>query len=154
LIQSGVVTASTLVWKSGMADWQGAGAVGLVTEGAPDTGQPPTLPFAPSEATSGPTAMAVLTHILGLFTGVLGPLVVLAATQSAAVKRHARQALNWQISFLIYLVLAGLLCLIVIGMPLLFLLIVLNPIFCVVAAAKAADGQDWKYPLAIPFLGG
>jgi len=50
--------------------------------------------------------LAIITHILGWFTGFIGPLIVLLVTQSTNVKNHAKQALNWQFSLLIYFAVA------------------------------------------------
>lgn len=96
--------------------------------------------------------LPVLTHILGLFTGWLAPLIILLVASEEPVKNHARMALNWQISLLIYAVVSGVLVLIIVGFFLLVAVFVLNVIFCIMAAVKAGRGELWEYPLAIPFL--
>ncbi len=152
LIRDGVVTSSTLVWKKGMADWQDAAGAGLLARAATEGVVPPALPTGPN-ASAGDMTLAVLTHILCLFAGFLAPLVVLLATRNRYVKDNARRAMNWQISWIIYILIAFLLSFVLIGIPILFILIVLQPIFCIIAAAKAANGEAWKYPMAIPFTG-
>jgi len=96
--------------------------------------------------------LAALTHILGLFSGWLGPLIILLATKEESVKNHSRVALNWQISFLIYGLVSALLALILIGFFLLPVLFILDIVFCIIAAIKANRGELWQYPLSIPFL--
>ncbi len=100
----------------------------------------------------GDNTLPVLAHILGLFTGWLGPLIILLVTKEERVKNHARMALNWQLSFIIYSIVSGILILAFIGFVLLGVIFVLDVIFCIMAAVKAGRGELWKYPLTIPFL--
>lgn len=44
----------------------------------------------------------IITHILGYFTNWIGPLIILLVTKEKDVKEHAKKALNWQISLIIY----------------------------------------------------
>src|SRR3989344_553749 len=96
--------------------------------------------------------LEVLTHILGLFTGFIGALIILLVSESKGVKNHAKYALNWQISSLIYMVVSIPLMLVLIGFATLFATIILNLIFCIIAAVKASEGKLWKYPLSMPFF--
>ena len=101
-----------------------------------------------------------LVHILGLFTGFLGPLIILLVSKEKIDKNHAKYVLNWQFSFMIYMTLV-----LVITIPLIFvlvglillpilmmILIILNYVFGIMAAVKANKGKLWKYPMSIPFL--
>lgn len=94
----------------------------------------------------------LLTHVLGLITGFLGPLILLLTTQDEEVKNHAKKALNWQISLAIYIVISLILMFVLIGFLLIFIVLALDVIFCIIAAVKANNGELWNYPLAIPFL--
>ncbi len=96
--------------------------------------------------------LPILTHVLGLLTGWLGPLIILLATSEEPVKNHARMALNWQLSFLIYALVSGLLALVFVGFFLLIAVSILDLVFCIMAAVKAERGELWKYPVTIPFL--
>lgn len=96
--------------------------------------------------------LPILTHVLGLLTGWLGPLIILLATSEEAAKDHARMALNWQLSYLIYALVSALLALIFVGFVLLIAISVLDMVFCIMAAVKAERGELWKYPLTIRFL--
>jgi len=98
------------------------------------------------------TTLAAITHILALFTWLIGPLVVFLVTDDEFVKANARAAINWQIWFTIYSIVAGVLIIVGIGILLLPLLGLLNMVFIVIAAVKAADGEVWSYPLTIDLL--
>ncbi|WP_052050564.1 DUF4870 domain-containing protein [Leptolyngbya sp. KIOST-1] len=104
----------------------------------------------PSKANN--TSMMALTHILGLLTGFIGPLIIYLTTQEPEVKRHARLALNWQISWMIYFLVSLLLVFVLIGILLLPIVIVLDLVFCIMAAVKASDGVAWQYPLTISLI--
>lgn len=149
LIETGTVGANTLLWTEGMSDWQPAHAVTPWAErfaGTPASPPPVSTP-------SGHRTLAVLAHILGLFTGFIGPLTLLLATRDDFARRHARRCLNWQLSFLIYILVSIPLMLLLVGFLTLFVAGLLNAIFSIIGAVRAADGEDWKYPLAIPFTG-
>lgn len=96
--------------------------------------------------------LPILTHVLGLLTGWLGPLIILLATSEEPAKNHARMALNWQLSFVIYALVSTLLALIFVGFFLLIAISILDVVFCIMAAVKAERGELWKYPITIPFL--
>ena len=68
------------------------------------------------------------------------------------IEAHAKEALNFQFSICIYLIVSGILVMAVIGIPLLILVGVFNLVCIVIASIKANDGVPWKYPLCIRFL--
>lgn len=107
----------------------------------------------PKKATgnSGNT-LGILTHLLGLFTGFLGPLIILLATNDKKGKDHSRYALNWQFSALIYSVIGGILSMVFIGFIILGAVSILNIIFCIIATVEASKGELWNYPLSINFF--
>ena len=96
--------------------------------------------------------LEILTHVLAIFTHFVGPLVILLASTNREVKAHAKNALNWQISATIYFIVSFILVFVLIGIPLLLALIVLNIVFCLIAAVRASEGKLWRYPLSISFL--
>jgi hypothetical protein len=71
---------------------------------------------------------------------------------SPEIDAHGKESLNFQLSMLIYNVIAGILCIILIGIPILILLYLLNIIFVIVASIKASEGQLYRYPITIRFL--
>jgi uncharacterized Tic20 family protein len=85
---------------------------------------------------------------------ILGPLIVwlIKRGDSAEIDAHGKEALNFQISMLIYNVVAGILCLVLIGFVLLAVLHILNVVFVIIASLKASEGEMYRYPLVIRLL--
>jgi uncharacterized protein len=96
--------------------------------------------------------LKILTHILGLITGFIGPLIILLASEDKHDKEHSKKSLNWQISVAIYSIVSVALMFILIGIPIFIALYILNLIFCIMATVKASNNELWDYPLAIKFL--
>ncbi len=96
--------------------------------------------------------LGILSHVLALFTGFIGPLVIFLVAEDKFSKDHAREALNWQISLIIYMIISFILMIILIGILLVIGLGIMNLIVCIVAAVKAGNGEDYRYPLTIRFL--
>ncbi len=94
---------------------------------------------------------AMLAHLLGIFTGFLGPLIIwlIKKDDSAFAGQEAREALNFQITLLIGYMVAGILIVILIGIPLLFALHIVNIIFSIIAAIASSKGESYRYPFAI-----
>ena len=82
---------------------------------------------------------------------ILGPLIVwlVKRGESAEIDAHGKESLNFQISMLIYNVVAGILCLLLIGFALLAVLHVLNVVFVIIASLRASEGQMYRYPLTL-----
>lgn len=88
------------------------------------------------------------------FGHILGPLLVwlIKHGESSEINAHGKEALNFQISMLIYNLVSGVLCLVLIGFALLALLHILNVVFVIIAALKASEGQMYRYPLTIRLI--
>jgi uncharacterized Tic20 family protein len=88
------------------------------------------------------------------FGGIIGPLVcwLTKKDESVWVYINGRNSLNFQLSMLLYIVLALPLCFIIIGFPIVALLGTIKVICIVIASVKASKGESFKYPLVIPFL--
>ncbi len=97
-------------------------------------------------------ALAIIVHILGLFTSFVGALIIYLVSDDAFAKENAKEALNWQISLIIYSIISAILIIVLIGLVLLAILGILNLVFCIYAAIKASDKTTWKYPLSIRFV--
>ena len=93
----------------------------------------------------------MLAHLLGIFTGFLGALIIwiLKKDDSAYISSQAKEALNFQITITIGFVIAWVLAFILIGFIFIPVLLVLNLIFCIIAAMAASKGQDYRYPLTL-----
>jgi uncharacterized Tic20 family protein len=85
---------------------------------------------------------------------ILGPLIVWLAKRgdSPEIDEHGKESLNFQISMLIYNVIAGLLCLVLIGFVILFILHILNLVLVIVASIQASEGKLYRYPIAIRLI--
>lgn len=96
--------------------------------------------------------------LLGVFIHFPGhlipPLVVwlLKRNESPEIDAHGKEAVNFQISMLIYNLIAAVFCLVLIGFVLLAVLWVLNAVLCIVAAIQASDGKFYRYPMTIRFI--
>jgi len=85
---------------------------------------------------------------------IVGPLVIWLIKRETMplVEDQGKEALNFQITMTIAFVIAGLLCLIVIGFVLLPLIGLFDVILTIVAAVKANEGVAYRYPATIRFL--
>lgn len=83
--------------------------------------------------------------------GVLGPLVVMlvAGNRSPFVRRHAVEALNWNISALIYLAISIPLMFILVGFLTAGVVAVCYVVFTIMGAMAASRGEEFRYPLTI-----
>jgi hypothetical protein len=88
------------------------------------------------------------------FGGIIGPLICWLSKrdESMWVNINGRNSLNFQLSMLLYMVLALPLILIIIGIPIIMMLVVLKIICIVIASVKASKGELFRYPLMIPFI--
>ncbi len=125
-----------------------------------ETTSPPPLPASAPALTNVRTwcALCHASALLGVFLHfpghVLAPLVVwlMKRDESPEIDAHGKEALNFQISMLIYNAVAAVFCLVLIGFLLLPLLWVLNAIFVIIAAIQASDGKFYRYPMTIRFI--
>ncbi|HEX9281809.1 MAG TPA: DUF4870 domain-containing protein [Candidatus Udaeobacter sp.] len=85
---------------------------------------------------------------------ILGPLIVWLAKRSDSpeIDEHGKESLNFQISMLIYNVIAGVLCLILIGFVILAILHILNLVLVIVASIQASEGKFYRYPMTIRLI--
>ena len=137
--------------------------------GAPPPPQPPPspppIPPAPP-APLGPSResrnWAVGLHLsslsawLGIPLGnILGPLIVwmIRKDQDPWIDRQGRQALNFHITLTAYFLVAAVASIILIGIPALIAVVLAHPILCVVAAIKAANGDEDCYPFGWNIIG-
>lgn len=103
----------------------------------------------------------MLCHLAGLacyidvpFGNILGPLVVwlIKKEEFPFVDEQGKEALNFQISMTIYGIIAGILIIVLIGIPLLLGLLVAHIVLVIVAAIRANDGESYRYPVTIRFI--
>ena len=96
--------------------------------------------------------------LLGVFLHfpghLLAPLILwlIKRDESPELDAHGKEAVNFQISMLIYNAVAAVFCLVLIGFFFLAVLWVLNAVFVIIAAIKASDGEFYRYPMTIRFI--
>jgi uncharacterized Tic20 family protein len=122
--------------------------------------QPP--PPSPAPVTSSDVrTWCVLCHasaLLGLFFHflghLLGPLIVwlLKRRDAPEIDAYGKESLNFQLSMLIYDAIAGILCIVLIGIPILIALWVLNTVLVIIASVKASEGKFYRYPFTIRLI--
>ncbi len=72
--------------------------------------------------------------------------------ESPLIAQHAKASLNFQLSMLVYTIIAGMLAIFLIGIPFLFIIPIVN-LVCVILATIAADkGELYNYPGSIKFV--
>jgi len=88
------------------------------------------------------------------FGGIIGPIIcwISRKEESSWVDVNGKSSINFQLSILLYMILAAPLCIILIGIPILIFLGILEVVCIVVASIRAAKGESFKYPLSIPFI--
>jgi len=96
--------------------------------------------------------MAMLCHLLAIFTSFIAPLIIwlIKKETDPFVDRHGKEALNFQIFIVIAFAISTI---IVCLAPFLYPIIaVFNTIFCIIASIKASKGEEYRYPLPFRFL--
>lgn len=107
----------------------------------------------PREVSPSDRTLALLTHLSGIFS-ILPPLIVYLVKKNDGgwIRRQTAEALNFQLTMLVLWAIGWVLVLVLIGFLILWVLGVLNIVLCIIAAVKANDGIDYRYPLAIRFV--
>lgn len=131
------------------------------TSSLPTPPLPASGPSTTSLAASNIRTWVILCHasaLLGVFFHfpghLVGPLIVWLTKRddSPEIDAHGKESLNFQISMLIYNVVAAVFCIVLIGFFFLAVLWVLNAVFVIVAAIQASDGKFYRYPMTIRFI--
>jgi uncharacterized Tic20 family protein len=104
---------------------------------------------------------AMFCHLAGLakyvpipFSNVLAPLILwqIKKEQSPFVDDQGKEAVNFQITVTIYVIISCLLFCVGIGVFILPLVGVFDLVFLIIAALKANQGELYRYPLTIRFM--
>jgi len=99
--------------------------------------------------------LSALSAFIGVPLGhVVGPLVLwlIKKDQNPTLDAHGKEALNFQISSMIYACVSALLIFVLIGIFLLPAVLIANFALTIVGAVKANNGEFYRYPLTIQFL--
>lgn len=97
---------------------------------------------------------STLTHIGGIFLGVIAPLITFLVfkDRGSFVREHTKTALNFQITMTIAAIVSSILMIVLIGFVLIFAVIIVVIVFSILAALKANAGELYRYPLTIPLI--
>ena len=130
-----------------------------------DSCPPPSIeePVAPPpslEPTETEKTDAMICHLLGLagyvipLGGIIGPIIFwsMKKDKSVYVDQAGKEAINFHISMLIYLVISMILTLIFIGVFLAVAVLLVEIIYSVIVALKARDGIASPYPFSMKFI--
>jgi len=103
---------------------------------------------------------AMLCHLSGLagyvipFGNIFGPLAIwlIKRDQSWLVDDQGKEAVNFQISWTIYMIISLIAILVLVGIVLVGIVAVGGLVLLIVAAVKANEGIAYRYPLTIRFI--
>ncbi len=111
-----------------------------------------------TELTSDVRNWGTLSHLSGFVTfigipSLVGPLVMwLLRRDGGFAEHHAKEALNFNISFIIYGILAGLSILLLVGFILLPAVLITWFVLTIKAAIAASNGEYYRYPMTMRFV--
>ena len=88
------------------------------------------------------------------FGNLIVPLVIwlIKKEEMPFVEDQGKEVLNFQISITIYLIISGILCIILIGIPIVIGLMIFGFIITVIAAISANDGTSYRYPFNLRLI--
>ena len=101
--------------------------------------------------TSDERTLAILCHVLTLFFWILPPLIIylLKKDESPFVASHARESMNFQITWAII----GLVLFVtIIGILLLWLVGIIILVLVIVATVKASESKMYRYPFTMRLI--
>lgn len=120
-----------------------------------DAPQAPVAPLPNAPATTpDDRTMAMLAHLLGIFTGFVGALIIwlVKKDQSKFVDANGKEALNFQLTMAIAWVIAVVTSFFCIGFFIMLGIIVIDLIFCIKGAMAANSGQIYRYPVCLRLI--
>ncbi len=88
------------------------------------------------------------------FGNIIAPLIIWLSKREERpfVRDQGKEVLNFQISMVLYFIIAGVLCIFLIGIPILIGLAIFEFIFIIVGGIRSNDGELYRYPITIRFL--
>ena len=96
----------------------------------------------------------MLAHLLGVFTGFLGPLIIwlIKKEESPFVDDQGKEALNFQIWMTIGYIVSSILISFLIGCITYPILLVMSLVFGIMGTMKANEGTAYRYPVNIRII--
>jgi uncharacterized Tic20 family protein len=97
--------------------------------------------------------IALLMWIGTIFFGFIpGLLIYLLKAEDSYLADQSKESLNWSITVVLGSVIGGILCLIIIGVFILWALAIVNVIFCALGALSASKGDYYRVPFALRLI--
>ena len=86
--------------------------------------------------------------------GVILPLILwqVKKDESPYIDEQGKEAVNFQISILLYVVVSFVLCIVLIGIPLLISVLVFQLVASIIGGVRANDGHLIRYPMTIRWI--
>ncbi len=111
-------------------------------------------PYNGPEPSKDDKTMGMLAHLLSIFLGFLGPLIIwlIKKDQSPFVDDQGKEALNFQLVALIGYVIAGATSCLFIGLLIFPVVWVCTLIFGIMGALEANKGVAYRYPFNVRFI--
>jgi len=116
----------------------------------------PAAAVDPSARAAEERNLAVLAQVLGIFFGLIGPLIIylIAKPDQPFAKHHAAEALNFHITVLIGAIASVVLMLVLVGFVLFMVVVIGGFVFSIIAAVAASKGEWYRYPISIRMVPG
>lgn len=97
------------------------------------------------QPTSDERTLAILSHVLSIFFWIIPALVIylVKKDESKWVAEHAKEALNFQITWSIV---AILMAISIVGLVVIWIVPIFTTILCIVATIKASENNMYRYP--------
>jgi len=125
-------------------------------EPQPAAEQPQTPPQTPEVMTVSQDSknMGMLCHLLAIFTVFFCPLLIwlIKKDEDKFVDSQGKEALNFQITVMLAIIVSWILMPVIIGFFLLPATIICNIVFCILASVAASKGKDYRYPVSIRLI--
>ncbi len=86
--------------------------------------------------------------------GTVVPIVMwlVSKEKNADADRHGVAILNWIITFILLMIVSGVLTIVGIGIIGLIVFAILSVVFPIIGAIKSINGEFWEYPMSIKFI--
>jgi len=102
------------------------------------------------------TTLAMLAHLGGILFGFIPSLIIYLIKKddksAQFVTNQSKEALNFQITIAIAFVVSALLILILIGILLIWVIWFADIIFCIIAAVRSSNGDNYRYPITLRLI--
>lgn len=120
----------------------------------PDNQIPSQFQPQPSGLSDDDKLWGLLAHVLANVLGFIGPILalVIRGQQSPFVRRHAIEALNFNITLFIGYIASAALAIVFIGFCTMSLLLIAQLVLSIMAGIAAYGGKEFRYPVTLRLI--